>query len=153
MVSMAAVKHWCRQILDGLAYLHAHDPPILHRYLKCDNIFVNGNQGQVKIGDLGLAATATAQHRVVVGTPEFMAPEVYGEAYDELADVYSFGMCVLEMLTIEYPYSECSNPVQIYNNVVSVRPYGYIFSFPEQHCENRTYSCEISAKFISGDKA
>ncbi|XP_051206800.1 probable serine/threonine-protein kinase WNK1 [Lolium perenne] len=119
MVSMAAVKHWCRQILDGLAYLHAHDPPILHRDLKCDNIFVNGNQGQVKIGDLGLAATATAQHRVVVGTPEFMAPEVYGEAYDELADVYSFGMCVLEMLTIEYPYSECSNPVQIYNNVVS----------------------------------
>uniref|UniRef100_A0ACD5U850 Uncharacterized protein n=1 Tax=Avena sativa TaxID=4498 RepID=A0ACD5U850_AVESA len=119
MVSMAAVKHWCRQLLDGLAYLHGHDPPILHRDLKCDNIFVNGNLGQVKIGDLGLAATATAQHRIVVGTPEFMAPEVYDEAYDELADVYSFGMCVLEMLTIEYPYSECSNPVQIYNKVVS----------------------------------
>ncbi|CAM0905548.1 unnamed protein product [Alopecurus aequalis] len=119
MVSMAAVKHWCRQILDGLAYLHAHDPPILHRDLKCDNIFVNGNQGQVKIGDLGLAAAAAAQHCVVVGTPEFMAPEVYGEDYDELADVYSFGMCVLEMITLEYPYSECSNPVQIYNKVIS----------------------------------
>uniref|UniRef100_A0ACD5UNW2 Uncharacterized protein n=1 Tax=Avena sativa TaxID=4498 RepID=A0ACD5UNW2_AVESA len=133
MVSMAAVKHWCRQLLDGLAYLHGHDPPILHRDLKCDNIFVNGNLGQVKIGDLGLAATASAQHRVVVGTPEFMAPEVYGEAYDELADVYSFGMCVLEMLTIEYLYSECSNPVQIYNKVVSVRPYGLQFDISDKN--------------------
>jgi WNK lysine deficient protein kinase len=36
--------------------LHSHDPPIIHRDLKCDNIFINGNQGEVKIGDLGLAA-------------------------------------------------------------------------------------------------
>lgn len=36
-------------------YLHGHEPPILHRDLKCDNIFVNGNHGEVKIGDLGLA--------------------------------------------------------------------------------------------------
>lgn len=50
------MKHWCRQILEGLLYLHSHDPPIIHRDLKCDNIFVNGNQGVVKIGDLGLAA-------------------------------------------------------------------------------------------------
>lgn len=42
--------------MNGLDYLHSHDPPIIHRDLKCDNIFVNGNQGEVKIGDLGLAA-------------------------------------------------------------------------------------------------
>lgn len=50
-----------------------------------------------------------------------MAPELYEEDYDELVDVYSFGMCVLEMLTSEYPYSECSNPAQIYKKVTSVR--------------------------------
>lgn len=49
-----------------------------------------------------------------------MAPELYEEEYNELVDIYSFGMCVLEMLTSEYPYSECSNPAQIYKKVTSV---------------------------------
>lgn len=56
----------------------------------------------------------------VPGTPEFMAPELYEEEYNELVDVYSFGMCVLEMLTSDYPYSECANPAQIYKKVTSV---------------------------------
>ncbi|KAH0908573.1 hypothetical protein HID58_031894 [Brassica napus] len=97
-VNIRAVKHWCRQILRGLHYLHTHDPPVIHRDLKCDNIFVNGNQGEVKIGDLGLAAILQNSHAAhCVGTPEFMAPEVYEEEYNELVDIYSFGMCVLEM--------------------------------------------------------
>lgn len=119
-VNIRAVKHWCRQILRGLHYLHSHDPPVIHRDLKCDNIFVNGNQGEVKIGDLGLAAVlrkSTAVH--CVGTPEFMAPEVYEEEYNELVDIYSFGMCVLEMVTFEYPYSECYHPAHIYKKVIS----------------------------------
>lgn len=49
-----------------------------------------------------------------------MAPELYEEEYNELVDIYAFGMCVLEMLTSEYPYSECSNPAQIYKKVTSV---------------------------------
>ncbi|KAJ0014230.1 hypothetical protein Pint_20555 [Pistacia integerrima] len=119
-VNIRAVKHWCRQILKGLFYLHSHDPPVIHRDLKCDNIFVNGNQGEVKIGDLGLAAILRKSHAAhCVGTPEFMAPEVYEEAYNELVDIYSFGMCILEMVTFEYPYSECTHPAQIYKKVVS----------------------------------
>ncbi|XP_042433626.1 probable serine/threonine-protein kinase WNK5 isoform X1 [Zingiber officinale] len=120
-VNVKAVKRWARQILHGLVYLHGHDPPVIHRDLKCDNIFVNGHLGQVKIGDLGLAAMlrgAQCAHSVI-GTPEFMAPEVYEEEYNELVDTYSFGMCVLEMLTSEYPYNECSNPAQIYKKVTS----------------------------------
>lgn len=61
-VNIRAVKHWCRQILSGLLYLHSRDPPVIHRDLKCDNIFVNGNQGEVKIGDLGLAAILRKSH-------------------------------------------------------------------------------------------
>lgn len=120
-VDIRAVKNWARQILHGLAYLHGHGPPVIHRDLKCDNIFVNGHLGQVKIGDLGLAAILReSQHaHSVIGTPEFMAPELYEEEYNELVDIYSFGMCVLEMLTSEYPYSECSNPAQIYKKVTS----------------------------------
>lgn len=119
-VNIRAVKHWCRQILSGLLYLHSHVPPIIHRDLKCDNIFVNGSQGEVKIGDMGLAAILRKPHAEhCVGTPEFMAPEVYKEAYNELVDIYSFGMCVLEMVTFEYPYSECCHPAQIYKKVIS----------------------------------
>lgn len=121
-VNIRAIKHWCRQILRGLLYLHSHDPPVIHRDLKCDNIFVNGNQGEVKIGDLGLAAILRKSHAAhCVGTPEFMAPEVYEEAYNELVDIYSFGMCILEMVTFEYPYSECTHPAQIYKKVISGR--------------------------------
>jgi WNK lysine deficient protein kinase len=62
------LKKWSKQILEGLLYLHSHDPPVIHRDLKCDNIFVNGNQGEVKIGDLGLAAIlqqARSAHSVI----------------------------------------------------------------------------------------
>ncbi|XXG43297.1 hypothetical protein AAC387_Pa01g3364 [Persea americana] len=119
-VDMKAVKSWARQILRGLMYLHSHNPPILHRDLKCDNIFVNGNHGEIKIGDLGLATVMQQPTaRSVIGTPEFMAPELYEEDYNELVDIYSFGMCMLEMVTFEYPYSECRNPAQIYKKVTS----------------------------------
>ncbi|KAK8933609.1 putative serine/threonine-protein kinase WNK2 [Platanthera zijinensis] len=120
-VDLRALKNWSRQILCGLLYLHSHDPPVIHRDLKCDNIFVNGNQGEVKIGDLGLAAILRHAHSAhsVIGTPEFMAPELYEEEYDELVDIYAFGMCLLELATFEYPYTECQNAAQIYKKVAS----------------------------------
>lgn len=111
-------KNWCRQILKGLTYLHSRNPPIIHRDLKCDNIFINGNNGQAKIGDLGLAIFKDKENlSSVLGTPEFMAPELYDEKYDEKVDIYSFGLCVLEMVTKEYPYAECENAAQIFRKV------------------------------------
>ncbi|CAN1299696.1 Serine/threonine-protein kinase WNK8 [Linum perenne] len=123
-VDLKAIKNWARQILKGLNYLHSHDPPIIHRDLKCDNVFVNGHTGEVKIGDLGLAAIMQQPTaRSVIGTPEFMAPELYDEEYTELVDIYSFGMCMLEMVTCEYPYCECRNPAQIYRKVsLGIKP-------------------------------
>lgn len=49
-----------------------------------------------------------------------MAPELYEEEYNELVDIYSFGMSMLEMVTLEYPYNECNNPAQIFKKVTSV---------------------------------
>ncbi|MCO5547428.1 hypothetical protein L7F22_000877 [Adiantum nelumboides] len=118
-IDIRAIKKWSRQILRGLLYLHSQDPPVIHRDLKCDNIFINGNQGEVKIGDLGLATILNQARaaQTVIGTPEFMAPELYEEQYTELVDIHSFGMCLLEMVTGDYPYSECSNAAQIYKKV------------------------------------
>ncbi|XP_068186796.1 serine/threonine-protein kinase WNK2 isoform X9 [Antennarius striatus] len=121
------LRSWCRQILKGLHFLHTRSPPIIHRDLKCDNIFITGPTGSVKIGDLGLATLKAASFaKSVIGTPEFMAPEMYEEHYDEAVDVYAFGMCMLEMATSEYPYSECQNAAQIYRKVTSgVKPASY----------------------------
>uniref|UniRef100_A0ABI7X7W3 non-specific serine/threonine protein kinase n=3 Tax=Felis catus TaxID=9685 RepID=A0ABI7X7W3_FELCA len=114
------LQRWSRQILRGLHFLHTRVPPILHRDLKCDNVFITGPSGSVKIGDLGLATLKRASFaKSVIGTPEFMAPEMYEEKYDEAVDVYAFGMCMLEMATSEYPYSECQNAAQIYRKVTS----------------------------------
>lgn len=106
---------------SDLLMIHTHAPfSIIHRDLKCDNIFINGNNSEIKIGDLGLSTLmreGQGQAQSVLGTPEFMAPELYDELYDEKVDIYAFGMCVLEMVTSEYPYSECLNAAQIYRKV------------------------------------
>ncbi|KAM6233676.1 serine/threonine-protein kinase WNK4 isoform 3-T3 [Spheniscus humboldti] len=119
-MKLKVLQRWSRQILKGLHFLHTRSPPIIHRDLKCDNIFITGPTGSVKIGDLGLATLKRASFaKSVIGTPEFMAPEMYEEKYDEAVDVYAFGMCMLEMATSEYPYSECQNAAQIYRKVTS----------------------------------
>lgn len=145
-VDLRAVKNWARQILRGLLYLHSHDPPIIHRDLKCDNIFVNGNQGEVKIGDLGLAAILRKSHsaHTVIGTPEFMAPELYDEEYNELVDIYAFGMCLLEMLTFEYPYSECSNPAQIYKKVTSGKKPAALYKLKDPEVRQFVEKCLVT---------
>nr|XP_006812938.1 PREDICTED: serine/threonine-protein kinase WNK1-like [Saccoglossus kowalevskii] len=127
VVKTKMLRSWCRQILKGLNFLHTRQPPVIHRDLKCDNIFITGTSGSVKIGDLGLATLKkTSFAKSVIGTPEFMAPEMYEEHYDESVDIYAFGMCMLEMATSEYPYAECQNPGQIYRRVTSgVRPLSF----------------------------
>ena len=122
LIRWRVIKRWCKQILDGLAYLHTKQPvPIIHRDLKCENIFINGQTGDVRIGDMGLSTTMHASGdqctQSVLGTPEFMAPELYDERYDEKVDIYAFGMCVLEMVTKKTPYAECINAAQIFRKV------------------------------------
>lgn len=65
------LRSWCRQILKGLLFLHTRTPPIIHRDLKCDNIFITGPTGSVKIGDLGLATLKRASFaKSVIGESE-----------------------------------------------------------------------------------
>lgn len=117
-VDIKAMRRWAKQILTGLAYLHGQKPPIIHRDLKCDNIFINGNHGKVKIGDFGLAMIMRQRKaQSIQRTLEFMAPELFGENYNSLVDIYSFGMCMLELVTGECPYSECQGFVQIYKKI------------------------------------
>jgi WNK lysine deficient protein kinase len=136
-------KRWAVQILNGLAYLHSQDPPVIHRDLKCENIFINGTSGDLRIGDLGLS-TVHRNGRVlsVLGTPEFMAPDMYEESsYDEKVDIYAFGLCMLEIFTKEIPYSECHNPAQIYKKVSSGAPPSVLMRLQSHHAREFVLLC------------
>ncbi|KAK5856874.1 hypothetical protein PBY51_008437 [Eleginops maclovinus] len=113
-MKLKLLQRWSFQILKGLHFLHSRCPP-------------HPAPGP-EIGDLGLATLKRASFaQSVIGTPEFMAPEMYEEKYDEAVDVYAFGMCILEMATSEYPYSECQNAAQIYRKVTSgIKPDSFL---------------------------
>lgn len=67
-INVKVLKSWCRQILKGLQFLHTRPHPVIHRDLKCDNIFITGTTGSVKIGDLGLATLKNQSHaKSVIG--------------------------------------------------------------------------------------
>lgn len=71
VMKIKVLRSWCRQILKGLHFLHTRAPPIIHRDLKCDNIFITGPTGSVKIGDLGLATLKRASFaKSVIGTTQ-----------------------------------------------------------------------------------
>lgn len=66
-VNIKIIRRWGRQLLRGLSYLHGHAPPIIHRDIKCDNIFINGSHGEVKIGDMGTAKMRFGKKYTVIG--------------------------------------------------------------------------------------
>ncbi|MGE3459364.1 MAG: protein kinase, partial [Kofleriaceae bacterium] len=102
-----------RQILAGLA--HAHKQDVIHRDIKPANIMITeeiGTGDHVRILDFGLARLRGAvgrdatQSNVVVGTPNYMAPEqtVGGGVIDARTDVYAVGVVLFEMLAGERPF-------------------------------------------------
>ncbi|MBA42466.1 MAG: hypothetical protein CMF62_00465 [Magnetococcales bacterium] len=119
VITIGTIKRWSTQILDGMSYLHSSN--IIHRDLKCSNIFINGMTSNIVIGDFGIARTLKNGHcaSTIVGTPEYLAPEVYEGKYEKACDIYAFGMCLLEMATNEVPFLEFLLPAQIWKNVIN----------------------------------
>ena len=111
---LRVIKKWIKEILNGLMYLHSND--IIHRDIKCDNFFIDKINGTVKIGDLGESQFLKGYNFLTnfVGTEGFIAPEVHEGKYNTKADIYSLGMSIIEMLTLEKPYKECDGILHIY---------------------------------------
>lgn len=83
-------------LLGALA--HAHERGILHRDVKPENVLLT-HEGRPKLTDFGLAKNRRSQIRtrtgMLVGTPEFMAPELFqGKAYSAASDLYALGCLV-----------------------------------------------------------
>jgi WNK lysine deficient protein kinase len=111
------ILKWSKQILNALIYIHQQD--IIHRDLKCANILINNHDLKIFVSDFGLATLKSKKKNSCVGTIEYMAPEIYENFYDEKVDIYAFGMCLLEMITNEIPYTECENNHQIYKKTIT----------------------------------
>ncbi|XP_054158787.1 uncharacterized protein LOC128957096 [Oppia nitens] len=118
-----------REVLECVRYLHELKPPVIHRDIKPDNLLIANNiiHGRfIKLGDLGLITVhkmvsktqeitvketkceisnndgmVSQSHTIGVGTPKYMAPEVYSENYNTKSDVYSIGVMIEDLFEID----------------------------------------------------
>jgi len=105
------IKYVLYRTLQGLDFLHSRK--IIHRDIKSDNLLYN-MKGEVKLGDFGFAVQLTKQNdqkKELMGTPEYMAPElIKEECYDTSVDIWSFGIFCLELANGELPYEDIEDP-------------------------------------------
>ncbi|XP_055001937.1 mitogen-activated protein kinase kinase kinase kinase 1 [Sorex araneus] len=106
-LSELQIGYVCREVLQGLAYLHSQKK--IHRDIKGANILIN-NAGEVRLADFGISAQigATLARRLsFIGTPYWMAPEVAAVAlkggYNELCDIWSLGITAIELAELQPP--------------------------------------------------
>lgn len=114
-VAVARALRLARQIAAGLA--HAHEAGVVHRDIKPANIVITeeiGHGERVRILDFGLARLRASgdsgrdatRSNMVVGTPNYMAPEqtIPGNPIDHRADIYAVGVVLFEMIVGERPF-------------------------------------------------
>ena len=94
---------WVIQLLRGIKYLH--DNRIMHRDLKCANIFLMKN-GLLKLGDLNVSKFAKlGMATTQTGTPYYCSPEIWNEkSYDYKSDIWSLGCIIYEICSLRPPF-------------------------------------------------
>jgi serine/threonine protein kinase len=116
----AAAVSILMQACDALAAAHAAG--VIHRDLKPENLFLTRRGAQddfVKMVDFGIAKLTEATQGItsaglVVGTPEYMAPEQWtGLAVDGRTDLYALGVIAYALATGQLPFRE-SSPLNYY---------------------------------------
>eukprot|EP00980_Cylindrotheca_fusiformis_P023386 scaffold10429_cov126-Cylindrotheca_fusiformis.AAC.17 len=107
-----------RDVAQGLRFLHASKPPILHGDLKAKNILID-SRFRAKVADFGLA---TKNKNGLSGTPFWMAPEYLRRKteYTTSCDIYAFGMIMYEIYSRKIPY-EGQNPKKTLRKVCDPR--------------------------------
>lgn len=106
-LNLSLTKKFIKQILLGLDYIHSMG--IVHRDLKCANILID-LEGNIRLADFGCSSQFIINDKEVCfnsikGTLPWMAPEVVCQvSYDKKADIWSFGCCIIEIITGKQPW-------------------------------------------------
>jgi serine/threonine-protein kinase len=113
---------YAQQTAEGLA--HAHSRGIVHRDVKTSNLMLTA-EGNVKITDFGLAKLGASSLATIpgslMGTIAYMSPEqAMGMEVDARSDVFSFGVCLFELITGRLPF-EAPNEAALITKVASGR--------------------------------
>ena len=111
-ISLQEAKHLFTQLASALQY--AHEQGILHRDIKPTNILLDGGH-HVYLADFGLAQQVGASNGItqtgcLIGTPDYMAPELAEQVATPSSDLYALGILLYQMLTGRVPF-QGSTPV------------------------------------------
>jgi len=121
------------------ALQHCHQRGIVYRDLKAENLLVDA-QGYVKLADFGVAKKIPPKSGMttysLVGTPQFMAPEVIlGKGYGLSADLWSLGCCLYEFMAGELPF-QAEDQFELFQKILHFNPEKIEFG-PEIDDESR----------------
>ncbi|KAK9238502.1 kinase-like domain-containing protein [Lipomyces kononenkoae] len=113
------VAIYTAQVLQGLVYLH--DQGVIHRDIKGANILTT-KEGIVKLADFGVATRASDDPQVV-GTPNWMAPEIILlNGATSASDIWSVGCTIIELITAKPPYNDLEQMQALYRIVHDEHP-------------------------------
>ncbi len=166
-LSESQVLSWADQLLDALAYLHAQEPPVLHRDIKPGNIKVTP-QGRVKLVDFGLVKVMQPDDSRTVtvvqgrGTAAYTPLEQYGGDSghtDVRSDIYSAGATLYHLLAGIPPQDAKERflrpgslePLRQLNPGVSARTERAIFHALATHPDERPRSVQAFRALLFGE--
>ena len=129
MFAKGQIIDWFVQLCLALKYIHGMN--ILHRDVKCQNIFLS-KENVIKLGDFGIACVLqnTLDHaQTVIGTPYYLSPEIcQRQPYNHKSDIWAVGCVLYEMITLHHPFESADFP-QLVLKIL----HGDVTPIPEDH--------------------
>lgn len=89
------IKIWCRTVLEALEFLHNSN--IVHGELSCETIYINSNNGEIKVGDVGIKHIHTSMRSHELGK----CKRYLREKDTKKVDIYCFGLTLLEIVSAQ----------------------------------------------------
>lgn len=115
-----------------IALFEIHGRGIFHRDIKPENVLLDANY-DAKLGDFGLSRRMDNSRQLatsVLGTPKYMAPEMWRGQYDEKADIFALGLMTFELCAKDMPYEDIEDL-----SLRKFKPFPEEENFPTEFCD------------------